>query len=143
MLRWFVNTVHDQPELVRIAIVAVMGTALSWVTYEIVYFLNPFSPRAPLSWGMAFTIGIFRQHHLHRTLSFPKARLSYLSSLQREIAASVLILLIGVILNYSLTQVFDLQHRVAWGLCLVTVSGIEYALMKLFVFSGRREGDSL
>lgn len=139
MLRGLVHRVHDQPELVRVAIVATIGTFLAWATYEIVYLLNPFSPRATISWVLAFAIGIFRQHHLHRTLSFPHARLSYISSLKRDAAASVFILLTSGALNYALTQVVMLNHRLAWAICLGSVAGLEYALMKFFVFRGRRK----
>lgn len=140
MLRHIVHRVHDQPEVIRIAIVAAIGTVLAWVTYEIVYLLNPFTPRATVSWVIAFTIGIFRQHHLHRTLSFPNTRLSYHVSLKREVVASIFIIFASAALNYVLTHISMLHHRLAWGICLCSTASLEYALMKLFVFHSRRKG---
>jgi putative flippase GtrA len=140
VLHRFVQWVHDQPELVRIAITAAIGTVLAWVTYEMVYALNGLEPRATTSWAIAFTIGIFRQHHLHRTLSFPAVRLNYGISLGREVLASLVIITASAVLNYTLTIVADLHHRLAWVVCLVSVATLEYALMKLFVFRSRRSG---
>jgi len=138
MLHRFVKWLHYQPELTRVAITAAIGTVLAWITYEVVYALNGLAARATTSWVIAFTIGIFRQHHLHRTLSFPATRLSYGDSLRREVLASIVIIVASAGLNYALTVLVGLHHRLAWIACLVSVATLEYALMKLFVFRGRR-----
>lgn len=134
MLKAFRNWVHRQREFRRVAIAAAIGTVLAWLTYEIVFFVNPFDPRATTSWAAAFLIGVFRQHHLHRTLSFYKSTRSYSGSLSREALAAVFVFVTGILLNYWLTDRLDFNHRIAWATCLVSVSAIEYALMKFFVF---------
>ena len=134
MLNRFVIWVHAQREIVRVAIAAAIGTFLAWVTYELVHYLNPIEPRATTSWAFAFSIGVFRQHHLHRRLSFPASLRSYSGSLSREAAASVFILIIGTALNYWLTESVGLHHRIAWLGCLISVAVLEYGLMKFFVF---------
>jgi putative flippase GtrA len=55
-----------QSQTIRMLLVAGVGVVLGFVTYEIVYVLNPFSPKATVSWTIAFVIGIARQHALHR-----------------------------------------------------------------------------
>jgi putative flippase GtrA len=134
MIESLVIWIHGQRELVRVSIVAAFGTVLAWWTYEIVFFLNPLEPRATVSWVIAFTIGVFRQHHLHRTLTFPATKLSYGDSLWRDGAASVVILAASAGLNFVLNERLGLHHRVAWLICLTSVAGFEYMLMKLFVF---------
>jgi len=141
LMRRLVQCVHDQPELVRIAIVAAIGTVLAWITYEVVFALNGIEPRATTTWIFAFLIGVFRQHHMHRTLSFPSVRAAYCTSLRREALASVCILGASAGLNYWLTAVSGLHHRLAWAVCLAGVAALEYALMKLYVFRSRRSED--
>ena len=133
-LSGFINWMHRQPEMLRVSITAGIGTILAWITYEIVHFLNPFEPKATASWGIAFCIGILRQHHLHRTLSFPKNGVPYGLSLWRDVLASIGILLASVTLNFFLTQTVGVHHRVAWAICLTSVTVFDYLMMKFFVF---------
>ncbi|MCA0869974.1 GtrA family protein [Seohaeicola saemankumensis] len=119
-----------------------IGTFAAFVTYEIVFCLNDIEPRATVSWAIAFVIGMFRQHHLHRVLAFPATRVRYGVSLQREWLSSVLVLIFGLALNYFLTERVGLHHRYAWATCLISVAGLEYGLLKFFVFrrTRRQEG---
>ncbi|MHA3980012.1 GtrA family protein [Halovulum sp. GXIMD14794] len=137
MLQRVIGWIHRRPELVRVAITALINTVLAWITYEIVYALNGLDSRATTSWVIAFTIGIFRQHHLHRRLSFPNNRNSYLISLTREIWSSIWILAASAGLNYTLVSIFGFHHRTTWAVCLLTVAALDYTMMKLYVFRGR------
>ena len=137
-LSGIISWVHAQPELIRVSITAAIGTVLAWITYEIVHFLNPIEPKATTSWGIAFAIGILRQHHLHRTLSFPRNGVPYGLSLWRDVLASVGILIASLILNFALTQVGEVHHRIAWAICLASVAVFDFLMMKFFVF--RRKG---
>lgn len=130
----FEKWVHSKSEPERVAIAAAIGTVLAWLTYELIYYLNPFEPRATSSWTVAFIIGVFRQHHLHRTLSFPGTIRSYSGSLWRVCAMALLVLVIGTSLNYWFVQYLQFNHRAAWAGCLISVAALEYALMKIFVF---------
>lgn len=136
-LRGFISWMHDQPELARVSITAAIGTVLAWITYEIVHFLNPLEPKATTSWGIAFAIGVLRQHHLHRTLSFPRNGVPYGLSLWRDILGSIGILVASVVLNFVLTQKGGVHHRVAWAICLASVAVFDYLMMKFFVFRSR------
>lgn len=137
----FIEWMHEQPELLRVSITAGIGTVLAWITYEIVHFLNPLEPKATTSWGIAFGIGILRQHHLHRTLSFPKNGVPYGLSLWRDLLASIGILAASVILNFALTQVGGVHHRIAWAICLASVAVFDYLMMKFFVFRRREPAE--
>ena len=134
ILSQFIDWVHERPEFVRVCITATIGTALAWATYEIVFFLNPLDPKATTSWGIAFGIGILRQHHLHRTLSFPKNGVPYGLSLWRDVLASIGILVASVSLNFALTEMGEIHHRIAWAICLTSVAVFDYLMMKFFVF---------
>ena len=48
------------PEKLRLAIVALLGALIGLVTYELIYWINPFQPRASSSWLMSFAIGVPR-----------------------------------------------------------------------------------
>ena len=138
MLSDCVNWIHKRPELARVGVVALIGTVMSWVTYEIVYFFNPFEPRATTSWAVSFTIGVFRQHHLHRNLTFPQNGVPYGTSLGRDIVASLIVIVLSTILNFALTEIGKINYRAAWAVCLVSVAAVDYMLIKLFVFRRRR-----
>lgn len=131
--------IHRQNEFVRICIVAGIGTVASFITYEIVFFLNTVEPRATTSWTLSFTIGVFRQHHLQRWLAFPNTRTRYGVSLKREWLASILVLVVSAALNFLCTELMHLNHRVAWAICLIFAAGMEYCALKFFVFRSNRQ----
>lgn len=133
-MKRFVAWIHTQHEVLRVGIVAAIGTIASYVTYEVVFFFNDIEPRATTSWTISFVIGVFRQHHLHRYLSFPKTTARYEVTLKRGWFASFLVLVVSVALNYYLTEILSMHHRVAWGACLLSAAGFEYGLLKYFVF---------
>ncbi len=140
MLKRFVHWVHGQPQLVRVMIAAAVGTVLAWLAYEVIYFLNPLEPRATLIWVFAFFLGIFRQHLLHRTLSFPETHTTYETSLRREALVSTCIIVASAGLNLWLTKVAMIHHRLASGVYLTSVAALEFVLMKLYVFSSQCTG---
>lgn len=130
MVAW----IRRQDEVLRVGIVAAIGTIASYVTYEVVFFFNGIEPRATTSWTISFVIGVFRQHHLHRYLSFPNATARYTVTLKRDWFASFIVLIFSVALNYYLTEAQSMHHRIAWATCLITAAGFEYGLLKFFVF---------
>lgn len=134
-----VGWIHRQDEVFRVGTVAALGTLASYVTYEIVFFFNGLDPRATTSWAISFVIGVFRQHHLHRYLSFPKVVARYGVTLRREWFASSIVLIFSVALNYYLTENLSINHRIAWGTCLMGTAGMEYSLLKFFVFRKRKK----
>ncbi len=130
----FVAWIHRRPELARVCITAAIGTFFALITYEIVHAVNTIEPRATTSWAIAFSIGIIRQHHLHRTLSFPGNRVPYGQSLLRDAAVSLAVFVGSTAGNFVLTERVGLYHRWAWACCLAGAALFEYLLMKFFVF---------
>jgi len=125
---------HNRSQFQRIVAVAAFGAAMSWVTYEAIFFINPFEPRATLSWLLAFVIGVVRQHHLHRQFAFPYTEVAYRTSLRRLAITSVTVALMVGTTNYALVTLVGLHHRLVWVLCLMLVAASNFAALKLFVF---------
>lgn len=125
------------PETARLAIVAVLGALIGLVTYEIVYFLNPFEPRAPTSWLASFAIGVPRQFSLHRWLTFRSAA-PYGPRLARAYVLYSAIALLTTALNWLLVEQLGLPHRLAWLACIATTGLVNLFALKPLVFADRR-----
>lgn len=124
---------QKQPETIRMLIIAAIGVILGFVTYEIVYYLNPFSPKATISWMLAFVIGIARQHALHRYFTFSHKG-SYFKSLYRAYVVDVGALLLSTGLNWFLIEILELPHRLVWGICLLATGVISLVFLKRYIF---------
>ena len=132
--RSILAVLHARPEHQRVAIVAAFGILASWITYQIVYLVMPFEPRATLSWFFAFALGLVRQHHLHRTISFPGSGVTYATSLRRDAMVGAALVGISTGLNWLLTVRLGIDHQLAWAVCVVTAAALTYAPMKFYVF---------
>jgi len=124
---------YKQSETVRMLIIAIIGVVLGFVTYEIVYYLNPFSPRATVSWALAFVIGIARQHALHRKFTFSHKG-SYVKSLYKAYVVDIGALLLSTGLNWVLSEIVELPHRLVWGICLLCTALISLVFLKKYIF---------
>jgi putative flippase GtrA len=125
---------HQLPEQIRLVCTAILGAGIGWVTYEIIYWLNPLdSSRATTSWALAFLIGVARQHALHRTLTFTHHS-PYWRSLGRAYLFYSVSTLLGAALNYTLTNRLGLHHRLAWLACLGLTACISMLFLKRLVF---------
>ncbi len=122
------------PENVRMAATAVLGAGLGLLIYEAIYWLMPFHPRAPLSWTLAYLIGVARQHALHRWLTFHSRASPYWKSLGRAYVMYSGSLLVGAGLDWWLTSQWGVHHRLAWLVCLCTTAAISFFFLKRFVF---------
>ena len=136
MLAAFVARYHRLPETVRMVLTANLGALTGWVTYEIVYLVNPLLPRATTSWTIAFLVGVPRQHALHRWLTFTH-KTPYWPSLGRAYVMYSASLLFGTGLDWVLTEPLGVHHRVAWLCCLVMTALISLFLLRSFVFARR------
>jgi putative flippase GtrA len=127
---------HQFPETLRMMLTAILGAGIGWITYEIIYWLIPaFSCRATASWVLAFTIGVVRQHALHRTLTFIE-HTPYLSSLGRAYIFYAMATFCGAFLNYTLTVHLEVHHRMAWLACLLLTGLLSFFFLKRMVFNG-------
>ena len=120
-------------EFTRMVSIAILGAIIGFITYEIIYYFNPFSPRATLSWILAFIIGTARQHALHRHFTF-LFKTHYWESLYRAYILDFGVLVSTSALNWFLTEIIHVDHRLAWFSCLVLTAIISLIFLKQFVF---------
>lgn len=120
-------------EFTRMVSIAILGAIIGFITYEIIYYFNPFSPKATLSWILAFIIGTARQHALHRRFTF-LFKTHYWESLYRAYILDFGVLVSTSALNWFLTEIIHADHRLAWFSCLVLTAIISLIFLKQFVF---------
>ena len=120
-------------ENVRLVLTASIGAFLGLIIYELIYQINPMTHRATSSWLLAFVLGVARQHGLHRWLTF-QSKSPYWSSLFRAYLMYSGSLVLGLILNIVLIDVFNINHRIAWLSCLILTAFISLFFLKKFVF---------
>ncbi|WP_422107375.1 GtrA family protein [Winogradskyella sp.] len=119
-------------------IIALLGVVLGFITYELIYYLNPLSPRATLSWTLAFLIGIWRQHALHRRFTFLNQS-PYFESLIKAYIADIGVLVMSTLLNWWLSEILGLSHRLVWFICLIVASMASFVCLKGYVFKVKRD----
>jgi len=130
----FVHTkFNNLPEIVRMIIIAVVGAGIGFISYELIYYVNPLETRASSSWAFAFIIGVFRQHALHRHFTFSDEK-PYWKSLIRAYIMYSGALFITSGLNWYLTEVQMINHRLAWVTCLILSALISLVFLKKYVF---------
>jgi hypothetical protein len=115
------------------AIIAIIGAGISFITYEIIYYFNPINPKASSSWFFAFIINIARQHALHRWFTFDKPSKYWNSLLRAYIMYSGSVMLSSA-LNWLLTEYWTVNHRIAWVICTLLIGAISLIFLKKFVF---------
>lgn len=120
-------------ETLRMLVIATIGMILSLITYEIIYEFNPFSPKATISWIIAFIIGIARQHALHRHFTFSH-KTSYFKSLYRAYIVDIGSLVFSTGLNWFLSEILQFNHRLVWACCLVSTALISLVFLKKYIF---------
>ena len=135
MIKKFIKYTKSQ-EFVRMLLIALLGVLLGFITYEIIYYFNPFSPRASLSWILAFIIGTARQHALHRHFTF-LFKTNYWKSLYRAYVLDFGVLILSSLLNWFLTEILNVHHIIAWGFCLLLTALIDLLLLKYYVFEDK------
>jgi hypothetical protein len=122
------------PEPVRIVGTACIGACIGYVTYFIIYALNPFEPRATSSWLAAFLVNVSRQHALHRWLTFRHPG-PYWPSLARAYVMYSGTAVATTSLNWFLTVHQGIDHNLAWLACLELTASISLVFLKRFVFN--------
>ena len=122
------------PEPLRLGLTSLLGVALGWVTYEVVYAANPLRAcRATTSWGAAWTVSVWRQHALHRLLTFSSA-LPYGPSLRRAYCFATASGALGLAANVWLTGPLGVSHRAAWLVGVALSGAIGVVGLKRYVF---------
>lgn len=128
-----ISNLYKQSETIRMLLVALTGVVLGFITYEIIYYINPFSPKGTISWVIAFLIGIARQHALHRYCTF-QHKTPYFKSLIRAYVVDVGALFFSTGLNWFLSEILHWNHRIVWVCCLLSTTFISLVLLKRYIF---------
>lgn len=137
-MRKILASYRKLPENVRLVLTALIGASLGFVTYEIIYFLNPIKPKASSSWFISFILDVLRQHALHRWLTFSH-KTPYWKSLGRAYIMYSGALLVTSGFNWFLTEIVLLNHRIAWGCCILLKALISLVFLKNYVFKKTSE----
>ena len=119
-------------------IVALAGVVLGYITYEIIYYFNPISPKTTLSWALAFIIGVWRQHALHRRFTFLH-KTSYFQSLTKAYMVDIAVLVFSTALSWWLSEIMGLGHRWVWLICLIISSIVSFIALKHYIFKVKQE----
>ncbi len=126
------------PERLRMVLVAIGGAGIGWLTYELIYLINPVTKgRATSSWLLHFTIGVARQHGLHRWLTFTE-KTAYWRGLGKAYVFYSAAAMGGGIANYILTEVFHVNHHLAWVICLGITATLSLLFLKKIVFTEKQ-----
>ena len=128
------------PQIIRFGVVGIFGLLAGWITYEIIYWLNPYSNlRATSSLAVAWLIGVPRQHALHRWLTFTSPS-AYWGSLGRAYLSYSLGAITSILVNFWLVEQIEIYHRIGW--LASTLSGVflNYIGLRFYAFGTKGEG---
>jgi putative flippase GtrA len=130
----WVRRFYGLPRPARFAVVGLGGIAIGFVVYNLIYWANPFEPRATISWAFASVVGVWRQHGLHRLLTFQDRRAHYATSLGLAYVAYSIGIVGSTALNWWLTQFLNFHHLLAWLLCVASAVVVNYFLLERVAF---------
>ena len=129
------DALRRPPHSVRLAVVGLIGAAITYALYEAAYALIPLeSGRATAAWTGAAAIGAVTQHHLHRRITFATDARGYGSSLRRAVVVEAAVIALAAGLNLWLTESLGLRHRLAWLAAQAALFASKYVAMRFFVF---------
>jgi putative flippase GtrA len=132
-MQTLVTRFHRMPEQLRLTLTGLIGASIGWVSYELLYAVNPVTHyRATSSWAVAWAVSVWRQHALHSRLTFidrPPAG----DSLRRAYAYAAGSGLLGLVLNLHLTVGLGLSHRFAWLVGLLLSAMLSLLFLKRLV----------
>ena len=130
------------PDKIRFVIVGIVGLCISWIFYNVIYFLNPLeNNRATTSWVLGYLIAVLRQHALHYWFTFTNSTTPYLRSLASAYVAYSAGGVLTTILNYILNETMGMNYQLAWAISATSSAGINYILLSRFAF-GAKSNDS-
>ena len=122
-------------EYVRYLWVAIFNAIFFWTLYEVMYWVtDPYTIYpATLAWAIAYTIGSFEAHFMHRSLTF-KSSVDYKESLYWAFVVYGVIGIVSTISEHILVYVFDVHHRIAWALNMCAFGFMMFLGLRLLAF---------
>lgn len=97
-----------------------------------VYNIYPesLSYRATVCWGVSYTLSIVVRHFFHRFVVFGEYEGTYGASLIRTYATYSSSIVISVVSNYIIVDVFKVPHVVAWIITMLWTGIYNYFMLK-------------
>ena len=122
-------------EYVRYLWVAIFNAIFFWTLYEVIYWAT--DPHtiypATVAWAIAYTIGSFEAHFMHRSLTF-KSTVDYKESLYWAFVVYGVIGIVSTTSEHILVYVFDIHHRIAWALNMCAFGFMMFLGLRLLAF---------
>ncbi len=116
--------------------VGVIGNAIGWIIYNLIYILNPYDwNKATTTWLVSYLIGVAQQHEMHRRWTFFDSEEKYISSLGKSYLAYSLGLVISTLVNFSLVNSLDVHIQISWFLSVVSSVVVNYIFLKRLAFN--------
>ena len=121
-------------EYVRYLGVAIFNGIFFWTLYEVIYWMDPMSLYpATVAWAVAYIIGSFEAHYMHRALTF-KSTIDYKESLYWAFVVYGVIGIVSTISEHLLVYVFDVHHRIAWAINMCAFGFMMFLGLRLLAF---------
>ena len=121
----------DQSEIFRFILVGGSGVVIGWFVNNIIYFLNPVNAyKATLTWTLAYIVGVWQQPGLHWNFTCECSNLSYFKSLKGSYIAYSMGLFISITVNFSLVEVFEIHHQLAWLFSVASSVAVNFVFLK-------------
>ena len=121
--------------LLRFAVVGFIGTLLGWISYNIIYQINPMDwNKATTSWTVNYLLGITVQHALHRKWTFVDSDTPYLRSLRGAYVAYSGGLIISTAINFYFVSVLSINLQIAWLVSVIAGAISNFILLRKFSF---------
>ena len=123
------------PQIARFGVVGIFGVLSGWITYEIIYWINPFVEfKATVSLTLAWILGVPRQHALHRWLTFTFPT-SYWNSLWKAYLSYSSGAIASISVNLWIVEGIGVHHRLGWLFSTICGVGFNYIGLRFFAFA--------
>ena len=121
-------------EYIRYLGVAIFNGIFFWTLYEVTYWMDPLAIYpATVAWAIAYIIGSFEAHYMHRALTF-KSTVDYKESLYWAFIVYGVIGVVSTISEHILVYVFDVHHRIAWATNMCAFGFMMFLGLRLLAF---------
>ena len=127
-------------EYIRYLGIAIINGIFFWLFYELFYWIDLTAYPATVAWAIAYIIGSFEAHFLHRKITF-KSKANYSESLFWAFVVYGVIGVVSTISEHILVYVFDLNHRVAWAVNMSMFGFMMFLGLRLLAFPPELDSD--
>jgi putative flippase GtrA len=128
-------------EYLRYLVVAIFNGIFFWTLYETVYWLDISIYPATVAWAIAYLIGSFEAHYMHRAFTF-KSNASYKDSLYWAFVVYGVIGVLSTISEHLLVYTFDVHHRIAWAINMCAFGFMMFLGLRLLAFPPELDSES-